>query len=442
MPKSKKHIARYPQGVHPTNRPEPRGAGRPVGSGSGNANTNGNDGMKMHGKKKMLFRWQDSSNNTVAVHDNDIGGGGGGDGGKQGDAEMSLDEEIYSIISKPTSPAVLQSPSVPSNRVTSPQIDSMKGSAVVKPTPRRRRPPLLVFDSSGTPAAAQRMLPVAHAGTGVKRGRPRKQQLVSALRPSLDSAECARMELERIQATAQTRMHIKMNLRGRRKLENWLNSSHMNDSLKYAIPKLAVDMRLLSNNPATRRLAISSMPNADLRIVEALKLRCDTREGAFAWNFITATKTDVANADNNNGMNQRRREKTVRLLPMPPPPVTRPVLVPPKAPTVRGMHHPIVREPTSRGTYEGEVEVQRPAAYANPAIGIVHPNNKSASNPARSNAPNAPKGPAAAGNTNVNAVSASSIPTIVIDLDNDHVAANPPVVPVAATYQHQHRHGH
>lgn len=392
--------------VHRARGPEPRGAGRPVGGANGNGN--GGDGMKAHGsKKQLLHKWQ--GNDTVSVHD-----GGGGEV-RQDDAAMSLDEEIYSIISKPTSHS--GSPPGPSHQVTSPKIDRVGAAdsgAVVKPMPRRRRPKLLVFDSSGTPAAAQRMLPIQ--GT-VKRGRPRKRaQFVSTdIKPvaPADASECMRQEIERIQSTASTRMHIKMNLRGRRKLENWLNTAHTEDALKLAIPKLAVDMRLLSGDETVRRVAISSMPNADLRIVEALKLRSDTKEGTSAWNFITGKRSSHGNG----------RDKTVvRLLPMPPPPVPQP--------TVRSMQA-VVRErtlvrppqrtiPTSTTTPKPIPVQQIPVPSPNLLIAGVPPNGAAefgtgSAGPAR-------VVPHGAGIGNTNAIPSSSNP----------IPPRPPAVPTTS----------
>ena len=172
-----------------------------------------------------------------------------------------LDEEIYSIVAKPMTP----------------------------PQRRRRYPKLLDFDDNGIPVAARGSL------KGAKRGRPRKAQQATLHRPrSGNLPMIISNELGRVQEMARSRTHIKMNLRGRRKLENWLSAAKPFEkcTLRLAVPQLDVDMRLLSDDEATRRAALTNMPNEDLRIVEALKLRCETKEGAVFWQYIASSDED------------------------------------------------------------------------------------------------------------------------------------------------------
>lgn len=98
-------------------------------------------------------------------------------------------------------------------------------------------------------------------------------------------------ELDKLESDARSRYHVRMNLRGKQKLENWL---HLGDnvalsSAKYIVLALNLDRRLVSGNKKEMQYALKEMDNQTLRKLEALKMRTSTRNGRTNWGFLTAS---------------------------------------------------------------------------------------------------------------------------------------------------------
>lgn len=136
------------------------------------------------------------------------------------------------------------------------------------PRKKRRYPTLLAMDANGVPCAARSL----------------KQPV--ALPPRIRAV--LRDELSRVHRSANARFHIKMNLRGRTKLEGALSRLPFADrpSGAVALEQLALPCTLLDRNIVTVRAALACMRNTQLRVVEALLARLNGRDGAANWAFI------------------------------------------------------------------------------------------------------------------------------------------------------------
>lgn len=97
-------------------------------------------------------------------------------------------------------------------------------------------------------------------------------------------------ELKKLESDAESKYHMKMNLRGRQKLENWLASGDpvASSSVKYLVLTLNQDRRLVSDESKERQDALEDLDNRMLRKLEALKMRTSTRDGRTNWSLLTA----------------------------------------------------------------------------------------------------------------------------------------------------------
>lgn len=97
-------------------------------------------------------------------------------------------------------------------------------------------------------------------------------------------------EIRKLEAYAESRYHVKMNLRGRHKLENWLSSEDpvASNSVLFIVLVLNLDRRLVSKEARERREALGDMNNEHLRMLEALMARTSTRDGYTNWGVLTA----------------------------------------------------------------------------------------------------------------------------------------------------------
>eukprot|EP00177_Eucheuma_denticulatum_P004290 GFKZ01007782.1.p1 GENE.GFKZ01007782.1~~GFKZ01007782.1.p1 ORF type:complete len:662 (-),score=109.17 GFKZ01007782.1:156-2141(-) len=97
-------------------------------------------------------------------------------------------------------------------------------------------------------------------------------------------------EIRKLEAYAESRYHVKMNLRGKQKLENWLSSEDTvaSNSVLFIVLVLNLDRRLVSKEGRDRREALADMNNEHLRMLEALMARTSTRDGYTNWGVLTA----------------------------------------------------------------------------------------------------------------------------------------------------------
>jgi hypothetical protein len=95
-------------------------------------------------------------------------------------------------------------------------------------------------------------------------------------------------EIQKISGGAQQKEHVKMNLRGRTKLELWL--AHAPPETLRAIELvgsvLKLDKSITSKLDTARRSALHAMRNEDLRACEALMIRIATRDGKANWRLL------------------------------------------------------------------------------------------------------------------------------------------------------------
>lgn len=101
-------------------------------------------------------------------------------------------------------------------------------------------------------------------------------------------------ELRKIEIGAATKYHVKMNLRGRSKLEQWLSCADddVANAVVFVTHELQLDPRITSNSSKERKLALYGMCNEKLRALEALMIRITTRDGRANWNLLMATLTN------------------------------------------------------------------------------------------------------------------------------------------------------
>jgi hypothetical protein len=122
---------------------------------------------------------------------------------------------------------------------------------------------------------------VSPTGIGVSSERKRRQieRRYSLVR---------QFEIQKISGGAQQKGHVKMNLRGRTKLELWL--AHAPSETLRAVELvggvLNLDERITSKLDTARRTALHAMRNEDLRACEALMIRIATRDGKANWRLL------------------------------------------------------------------------------------------------------------------------------------------------------------
>lgn len=116
-------------------------------------------------------------------------------------------------------------------------------------------------------------------------------------------------ELKRLRSLAQGKFSVKMNLRGRTKLESWLGSSVVTvKSTELIVVMFQLDNRVLSSRPEDRREALLNMENEDLRILEALMLRVTNRGGNANWLLLTGN-FNTNNFEDKNNLEWRRKAR-------------------------------------------------------------------------------------------------------------------------------------
>lgn len=106
-------------------------------------------------------------------------------------------------------------------------------------------------------------------------------------------------ELKRIRALAHGKFTVKMNLRGRLKLLNWLCSTPLGTaSTECIVTMFNIDAQVVSPDAQIRRTSVLCMNNDDLRIIEALMTRVLNRNGQANWSLLTSRFTAESFADN------------------------------------------------------------------------------------------------------------------------------------------------
>jgi hypothetical protein len=172
------------------------------------------------------------------------------------------------------------------------------------PAPKRRRYPKLMTDVAGLPPVGAKPLGDASAASG-----ERPEQNVTPAPPTAETwdvgtgdttdakqraqlerrfALVKHFELQKVATGAVQRSSIKMNLRGRNRLESHLSNASAIGwrAVKLCIGILSLDGRLTSPQEGARKAALYSMNNEQLRTVEALMLRVSSRDGAANWSLL------------------------------------------------------------------------------------------------------------------------------------------------------------
>jgi hypothetical protein len=95
-------------------------------------------------------------------------------------------------------------------------------------------------------------------------------------------------EIQKISGGAHQKEHVKMNLRGRTKLEAWLTEAPPETLRAVQLIGAAFDLdeRITSSVESARKAALHGMNNEDLRACEALMIRMNTRDGQANWHLL------------------------------------------------------------------------------------------------------------------------------------------------------------
>jgi hypothetical protein len=98
-----------------------------------------------------------------------------------------------------------------------------------------------------------------------------------------------KFETEKLAEMRKQRAEVKMNLRGRAKLEFWLWSAAPNTmrAVSFLAIMFSLDPRLTSPKDGERTSGMQVMSNADLRLCEALMSRVSSRDGAENCKFVS-----------------------------------------------------------------------------------------------------------------------------------------------------------
>jgi hypothetical protein len=93
-------------------------------------------------------------------------------------------------------------------------------------------------------------------------------------------------EMTKLEFNARTA--VKMNLRGRARLEKWLKAASMDTrrAITFVATAFRMDNDILSDLPEERSRAMLRMTNDKLRLCDALMKRVTTRDGRFKWTLM------------------------------------------------------------------------------------------------------------------------------------------------------------
>lgn len=95
-------------------------------------------------------------------------------------------------------------------------------------------------------------------------------------------------ELQRVQTIARNKIKVKMNLRGRTKIEHWLLKDEVvSKAIALVVRAFALDSMVMSPNASARKVCLEKMKNDDLRLLEALMIRLGNKNGYDSWALLT-----------------------------------------------------------------------------------------------------------------------------------------------------------
>ncbi len=143
---------------------------------------------------------------------------------------------------------------------------------------KRRRPKLVHYMESGDPVPA-RYAPGSRLGNLIE------------------------TELNTVRGMGASRVNVKMNLRGRAKLESFFLSAEgvVRAACRIAVPRLVGTAKVLGRDANTIRDALAELDNKQLRYLDALQDRLRTRSSTALWSVIVG----------NEGMGQDMRDGRV-----------------------------------------------------------------------------------------------------------------------------------
>lgn len=135
------------------------------------------------------------------------------------------------------------------------------------PAGKRRRPKLVHYMESGDPVPA-RYAPGSRLGNLIE------------------------TELNTVRGIGAARVNVKMNLRGRAKLESFFLSADgvVRAACRIAVPRLVGTGKVLGRDANTIRDALAELDNKQLRYLDALQDRLRTRSSTALWSVIVGNQ--------------------------------------------------------------------------------------------------------------------------------------------------------
>jgi hypothetical protein len=94
--------------------------------------------------------------------------------------------------------------------------------------------------------------------------------------------------VSKLEMCANMRNGVKMNLRGRARLEAWLSEAKppTRRALAFIVDLFRMDALITSSYPEDRTGAMLNMTNEMLRVCDALMKRTRTKDGRFKWGLL------------------------------------------------------------------------------------------------------------------------------------------------------------
>ena len=150
---------------------------------------------------------------------------------------------------------------------------------------KRRRPKLVHYMESGDPVPA-RYAPGSRLGNLIE------------------------TELNTVRGMGAARVNVKMNLRGRAKLETFFLSADgvVRAACRIAVPRLVGSAKVLGRDANTIREALADLDNKQLRYLDALQDRLRTRSSTALWSVIVGNQAVGRDLREGQGRGEQRRQ--------------------------------------------------------------------------------------------------------------------------------------
>ncbi|CDF37184.1 unnamed protein product [Chondrus crispus] len=144
-------------------------------------------------------------------------------------------------------------------------------------------------ESFGKEDSANGDTPLALDNRSGERQRTPQEFLDEELKDNRKIIRTKDYEVRQMEAYAESRLHVKMNLRGRNKIWNWLSGGDRltSYSVMFLVFTMDLDRKLISSSSTERKQALEEMENDSLRMLEALMMRLGTKDGCDNWHALT-----------------------------------------------------------------------------------------------------------------------------------------------------------